>query len=193
MHFRALRCLLPVLLILVSVDLSAFYIRVHGIVTEHFSGDLMKGVQVRLVKDSIERETVITEGNGKYELFLERGYDYLIWFHREDLVTKHVRIDARAIPLFPDVPFYDMDVQMSMFKWIDKFDFSIFESPVGRAEYKHSVRNLNWDIDYTERMRPEISKVMVLYQRDLAARDKLAARAGTTANLRKKKRKMVQF
>jgi len=193
MQFRAVRYLLPGLFLLAAVDLSAFYIQVHGIVTEHFSGDLMKGVQVRLVKDSIERETVITETNGKYELYLERGYDYLIWFHREDLVTKHVRIDAREIPLFPDVPFYDMDVQMSMFRWIDKFDFSAFDLPVGKAEYKHSVRNLNWDVGYTERIRPELARVMIHYEREVGARNKLAARAGTTANIRKKKRKTVQF
>ncbi|MEO8591674.1 MAG: hypothetical protein ABI432_19990 [Flavobacteriales bacterium] len=193
MHGRALRFLLPALIGLASTDLSAFYIHVHGLVTEHFSGDMMKGVQVRLVKDSIERETVITESNGKYELYLERGYDYLIWFHRDDLVTKHVRIDARAIPLFPDVPFYDMDVQMSMFTWIDHYDFSVFNMPVGKAEYKHSVRNLNWDVDYTERIRPELARVMVHYEREIAERAKLAARAGTTVNIRKKKRKTVQF
>ncbi|MCB0764677.1 MAG: hypothetical protein KDB84_08235, partial [Flavobacteriales bacterium] len=108
MAIRSQRILLLVgALFVLSSASQAFYIRLHGLVTEHFSGDGMKGVQVRLVKDSVERETVITGSNGKYEIFLERGYDYLVWFHREDLVTKHVRIDARDIPLFPDVPFYD--------------------------------------------------------------------------------------
>ena len=83
---------------------SAFHIHLHGLVTEYFTGDQMKGVQVRLVKDSIERETVITSGNGRYELYLERGYDYVVWFHRSDMVTKHVRIDAREIPLFRMCP-----------------------------------------------------------------------------------------
>lgn len=82
---------------------NAFYIHLHGIVTEYFTGDAMR-VQIRLVKDSVDRETVFTVGNGKYELFLERGYDYQVWFYRSDMVTKHVRIDART-PLFPDVPF----------------------------------------------------------------------------------------
>jgi len=93
---------------------SAFHIRLYGLVTEHFTGDPMKGVQIRLVKDSIERETLVTVWNGKYELFLERGYEYQIWFHRTDLVTKHVLIDARDIQLFPDVPFYEMDLQMTL-------------------------------------------------------------------------------
>lgn len=175
-----------------AVDVSAFYIRVHGLVTEYFSGEAMKGVQIRLVKDSIDRETVITDGSGEYELFLERGYDYLIWFHRQDLVTKYVHIDARQVPLFPDVPFYDMDVQMTMFTWIEGFDFATFEVPVGRAEYKHSVRNLNWDIDYTERLRPEIARVMSHYERAIGDLTRKAAIEGTTTR-KKNRRKRVYF
>lgn len=47
---------------------QAFHIHLYGVVTEHFSGEALKGIQVRLVKDSIERETVVTAWNGKYEL-----------------------------------------------------------------------------------------------------------------------------
>ena len=134
----------------------------------------------------------ITDGRGGYEMYLERGYDYLVWFHRQDLVTKHVHIDAREIPLFPDVPFYDMDVQMTMFTWINGFDFTVFDMPVGRAQYKHSVRNLNWDIEYTDKMRPEVARVMVLYERAIGDRNRAASIAGTTAK-RKGKRKRVYF
>jgi hypothetical protein len=63
------------------------------------------------------------------------------------------------------VPFYDMDVQMTLFRWVDGVDLSIFEQPVGLAEYVHSVRKLTWDIDYTEALRPQVAKVMDLYER----------------------------
>jgi hypothetical protein len=171
--------------------LQAFHIRLHGVVTEHFTGDGMKGVQVRMVKDSIERETIITSGNGQYELFLERGYDYVIWFHRKDMVTKHVRIDARDIPLFPDVPFYDMDLQITLFEWIPGFDFATLDAPIGMAAYKRSVRNLNWDMAYTDAMRPQVQRMMVLYERELIARTKPQAKAGSTTSTRK--RREVEF
>ncbi len=169
----------------------AFYIHLHGIVTEHFSGDAMKGVQIRLVKDSIDRETIITTGSGKYELYLERGYNYQVWFHRTDLVTKHVAIDAREIPLFPDVPFYDMDLQMTLFTWLDGFAFDIFDAPVGKAEYKHSVRNLNWDIAYTKELQPRIERVMVHYEREVDARAR--KQALTAATTKRHRRKRVDF
>jgi hypothetical protein len=171
---------------------SAFHIRLYGLVTEHFTGDPMKGVQIRLVKDSIERETIVTVWNGKYELFLERGYEYQVWFHRKDMVTKHVLIDAREIPLFPDVPFFEMDLQMTMFEWVDGFDFAVFDEPVALAVHKHSVRNLHWNTDHTQARHREIAKVMVHYERHLAARNK-AAKAASGKVEPPKKRKTVDF
>lgn len=170
----------------------AFHIHLYGIVTEQFSGDVMKGVQVRLVKDSIERETVVTAWNGKYELYLERGYDYQVWFSRNDMVTKYVRIDAREIPLYPDVPFFEMDLQMTAFAWVDNFDFSAFDQPVALAEYKHSVRNLNWSTDYTNTRRTVLARVMIQYERHLAAERK-AAKAKSRKGATPPKRKPVDF
>lgn len=167
---------------------DAFHIRLHGLVTEYFSGHGMKSVQVRLVKDSVERETVFTNGKGEYEMFLERGYDYQVWYYREDLVPKFIRIDARDIPLFPDVPFYDMDVQMTLFALIAGFDFSTFDEPVALAAYKHSVRNLNWDITYTEARQAAIGRVMVLYERAVADLKKQAMLDKRAKQRKKRKR-----
>jgi hypothetical protein len=174
-----------------ATPVSAFHIHLHGVVTQHFTGDALKGVQVRLVKDSIERETVVTAWNGKYELYLERGYEYQVWFHRKDMVTKYVRIDAREIPLFPDVPFYEMDLQMTLFEWVDGFDFTVFNEPVALAQYKHSVRNLYWTTDYTQRRRTELQRLMIQYERHLVAQQKAAK--GTMPARGGRKRKVVPF
>lgn len=178
-------------LLLCASQAAAFHIRLHGLVTEYFSGDGMKGVQVRLVKDSVERETVFTNGKGAYEIFLERGYEYQVWYYREDLVPKFIRIDARGIPLFPDVPFYEMDVQMTLFALIAGFDFSIFDEAVALASYKHSVRNLSWDIDWTEARQQAIARVMVLYERAIADLRKQAMAEQRKGQ--RKKRKRVYF
>lgn len=178
-------------LLLCATQAAAFHIRLHGLVTEYFSGDGMKGVQVRLVKDSVERETVFTNGKGAYEIFLERGYEYQVWYYREDLVPKFIRIDARGIPLFPDVPYYEMDVQMTLFALIADFDFSIFDEPVALASYKHSVRNLSWDIDWTEARQQAIARVMVLYERAIADLRKQAMAEQRKGQ--RKKRKRVYF
>lgn len=184
---RGMRCGLVVLSFCIPMLVSAFYIHLHGVVTEYFTGDAMKGVQIRVVKDSIDRETIFTPGSGKYEVYLERGYNYEIWFHRSDLVTKYVRIDAREVPLFPDVPFYDMDLQMTLFTWLEGYDFSLFLDPVGLAQYKHSVRNLNWDIEYTSSIRRLIDRFMVHYEREMAERSR------SQAHQERRRRRTVKF
>lgn len=160
-----MRSFLLSLAALTACPSHAFYIRMHGIVTEYFSGEPIKGAQVRMVKDGIERETQLTKRDGQYEFILDRGYTYLIWFYKDGWVTKHVKIDATGVPPIPDVPFHELDVQVSLFTWVDGVDLTIFEQPLGLAEYVQSVRKTTWDVEYTEALRPKVERVMIEYQR----------------------------
>ena len=159
--------LLVVLLTCVSVHAQRdrFYIRLYGLVTEYFTGNPEKGVLVRVLRDSIPLDETVTKSNGTYEFLLDRGAIYTVWFSRQDLVTKHVRIDAREIPVFPDVPYYEMDVQMTMIQWVEGGDYQVFDMPLGEALYKQSVRNLSWNVEYTERIRPQVAEAMDAYEK----------------------------
>jgi len=142
-----------------------FYVKLHGVITDHFSGDPMKGSKVRLLKAGKTEAEVVTKGDGKYTFELERGWRYAVWYSRPGCVTKHINIDTEEIPAYPDVPFYEMDVQIALFEWIEGFDFTVFEQPLGEAAYKKSVRNVSWDIEYTERMRPRLTSAMDEYEK----------------------------
>ena len=184
---------LMLLTLLSSGNARAFYIQLHGQVTDYFSGDGLKDMQVRLVKDSIDRETVVTGRKGEYELILERGYEYVVWFSGQGRVTKHVRIDTREVPPIPDVPFYDMDLQMTMFLWIDGVDFSILNGPVAEARYRHSIRNLTWDTEHTEQVRRELSKVMAEYEHAYHKHKGVKGTSSTAGSTDRRKRKRVDF
>ena len=142
-----------------------FSIKLSGVVTELFSGDPMRSVLVRVVKADITESEMTTKGNGRYALQLDRGWKYTVWFSRKGMVTKHVVIDTRDIPPYPDVPFYEMDLQMTLFPWIANLDLSAFEDPLGEAAYKASIRNMSWDTPYTEQVRPLLSGVMEEYEK----------------------------
>lgn len=142
-----------------------FSVKLYGIVTDHFTGAPVKGVLVRLLKAGATEAQCITRSDGRYEFLLDRGWRYAVWYSKKDLVTKHVSVDTEAIPPYPDVPFYEMDLQMTLFPWIADFDFGIFERPIGEAAYKESVRNMSWDIAYTEKLRPVLSRVMEEYEK----------------------------
>ncbi len=148
-----------------EVHAQRFNVKLSGQVTELFSGDPVKGTLVRLLKAGQEDQQKVTRGDGRYALILERGWKYEVWFSKKNMVTKHVVIDTREIPPYPDVPFYDMDLQMTLFPWVADLDLSPFEEALGSAEYKASVRNMSWDMPYTEQMRPVFSKVMDEYEK----------------------------
>jgi hypothetical protein len=190
-----MRLLFLSLLLLVSAwslpgNAFAFHIHVYGVVTDHFTGEPLRGVQVRMVKDSIEREVYSTRWNGRYEFHLDRGYAYELHFEAEGLVRKFVTIDAREVPLFPDVPFYEMVLHITLFEAIPDVDLSTFDKPVGMAEYKHSVRNLHWNVEHAQARRAELWRVMMNYERALDRRDRVARAEAMKA---RRKRRLVIF
>ena len=144
---------------------TRFYVKLGGVVTDHYSGDPIKGAMVRLLKAGKTEAEVLTRGDGRYSFELDKGWRYAVWYSDEGCVTKHINIDTEEVPPYPDVPFYEMDVQMTLFEWIEDFDFAVFEQPLGEAAYKHSVRNVSWDMDYTERMRQRLSETMDEYEK----------------------------
>lgn len=128
---------------------QTFFINLHGLVTEHESGLPLKNVLIHIVS-SDQTVALLTKKDGMYIAHLKRGINYHVFFSKKGMVTKHVNIDARGVPECPDVPFYDMDLQMTLFEHIEGVNFSFFEKPVARAEYKHSTRALNWENEYTK-------------------------------------------
>jgi hypothetical protein len=158
--------MLALLLVLaVAAPAQRFEVRLSGKVTDHFTGDPLKGVKVRLLKAGKQEGECLSRGDGSYAFNLERGWRYAVWFSKDGLVTKHINIDTEEVPAYPDVPFYEMDVQMTMFTWLPEFDFSLFEMALGEASYVQSVRTMSWDIAYTERMRPMLARVMDEYEK----------------------------
>ncbi len=142
-----------------------FSVNLSGQVTDFFSGDPVRSSLVRVIKAGQDDQQQITRGDGRYKFELERGWKYEVWFSKKNMVTKHVVIDTREIPPYPDVPFYEMDLQMTLFPWLADIDLTAFENALGMAAFKPSVRNMSWDMPYTTEMRPVFSKVMDEYEK----------------------------
>ncbi|HMU13118.1 MAG: hypothetical protein JST41_06910 [Bacteroidetes bacterium] len=164
-RIRPLLVLLCICVIAATADAQRFYVKLGGKVTDHFTGDPMKGVLVRLLKAGKQEAEKITRADGSYEFTLDRGWRYSVWYSKQDRITKHIDVNTEGIPAYPDVPFYEMDVQMTMVEWINDFDFAIFDQALGEASFKQSVRNMSWDLDYTEKMRPTLAKTMDEYEK----------------------------
>jgi hypothetical protein len=142
-----------------------FFVQFHGVVTDVYGGAPLTDVlvEVDLIDGSKHFGNVITKRNGEYQFELDRGYHYSVRYSKTGYVAKLLELDMTLIPDTPDVPFYDMDVQMVLFETIPDVDVSLFTSPVGRAEYKETVRTMSWENAYSDSMKVLMAKVMKEY------------------------------
>jgi hypothetical protein len=135
--------------ICLSASAQRFSIGLHGEVTDYFSGEPLKGAKVAVYGQGWS-DSLLTRADGIYAFELQEGQFYRLEASRPDRVHKVISIDADSVPSYPDVPFYDMDIQITLFEPIPGFDFGLFDHPIGLAEYKHSIRNMSFDNEYTE-------------------------------------------
>lgn len=157
--------LLIVLLFPLLLSGQWFFVQFRGVVTDMFDGTPMSDVlvEVDLADDSQHLRNIITKKNGEYQFELDRGYHYSVRYSKTGYVAKTLELDMTLIPDTPDVPFYDMDVQMALFESIPDIDLSFFTSPIGRAEYKESVRTMSWENEFSDAKRIEMAKIMREY------------------------------
>lgn len=104
-RIRPLLVLLCICVIAATADAQRFYVKLGGKVTDHFTGDPMKGVLVRLLKAGKQEAEKITRADGSYEFTLDRGWRYSVWYSKQDRITKHIDVNTEGIPAYPDVPF----------------------------------------------------------------------------------------
>ncbi len=153
------------LILLVPMISSAFYIELYGQVVEHFSSDPMKDVYVRVYADGAQKFFKRTKANGKFKFRIERETLYTIEFVREHMITKKLQVDTRNIPAVPDAPFFEMELEMDLFPYVEDVDYSVFKEPLGLAEYDVSLKNMSWNTSYRKKHAAMYAKFWWHYER----------------------------
>lgn len=144
-----------------------YVMTVQGVVSGELSGEPLKGVKVRVLRDGELSNLIITRGNGRFELELERNCSYRVEFTRDDLVDKHVLIDTHGAPPLLDVPSLTMLIDITLFTPVPTLDAAVFREPLGKAYYKHSSRNIVWDEVYEQEISMPVRKFMAEYFREV--------------------------
>lgn len=144
-----------------------YTITVSGTITGEMTGDPLKGVKVRVLRDGELSNLIITKGNGRFKIELERNFFYAFEFTRDDLVDKHVTIDTHGAPPLLDVPSLTMIIDISLFTPVPGMDTQLFQEPMGKAAYKHSSRNIMWDLQYEQEIATSVRKFMAEYYKEV--------------------------
>jgi hypothetical protein len=144
---------------------NCFYIELYGTVVEHFSGDPMKGVQVRVLVDGAQVFFKETKGNGKFKFVIDRETEYLVEFAKEYFVTKRVALNTKGIPPMSDIPFFEIELEMDLFPFVEGVDYSVLDEPMGMATYDDRIRNMRWDNKYKKRQAALYNKFWYQYEK----------------------------
>ena len=163
MYARAMIFIIT-LLVTTLCQAQPFHIKFHGVTTEFHTGKSVKNTLI-LVEWDEGAESFVTKKNGLYNFILQKGPYYHISYVKKGYVTKVMEMDATKIPEEPDVPFFDVNLQITMVPIIDTVDMSTFDEPIGRLEYKESVRTLNWDNSFSKERKEDVAKTMKEYHK----------------------------
>lgn len=156
---------LSIVMVLLPVLCSAFYIELYGTVREYFSADPMKDAEVRVYSDGSQVFFKKTKANGKFKFRIERERDYLIEFSGKNMVTKRVAINTQGIPAMSDIPFFEIELEMDLFPFVEGVDYSVMEQPLGRASYDDRIKNIRWDNKYKKRQAALYNRFWYEYEK----------------------------
>ncbi|MFZ1686759.1 MAG: carboxypeptidase-like regulatory domain-containing protein [Flavobacteriales bacterium] len=144
-----------------------YIITVTGTVLGELDGDPVKGATVLVNSDGVAENVLTPKRNGRYTFELQRGKAYELTYTAPGQVSKRVVIDTHGAPPLLDVPSITMTVEITLFPPVEGMDTKLFQEPLGRASYKHSVRNIVWDKTYGEAKRAELRRYMAGYDKEL--------------------------
>ena len=154
---------------LASTSAEAFNLKVHGVVTDYLTGELVTNGLVRVYKDGVKEHAEQTGLLGQYAYTLANNALYVLRFSAPGCQTKCFTIDTHGLAWEGENKVKDLFVEMTLFQRISDMDLSFFDLPMGQARFEPATGFISWDTDYDLRIRNEVQSIMSEYQRRMTA------------------------
>lgn len=141
--------------ILIHQDTSLY---VYGTINAFETGDSLPGAGIvirRLPGDNVLRSIHANE-RGEYAFYLGRNDRFRVTYTYMDRVAKHVEIDAASVPDSSWHGGMAMEVTIALLQPFKGSDDPLFDKAIGRSRYDPKANLLEWDLEYTERMREKV-------------------------------------
>ena len=150
-------------------EAQAYNLRIHGVVTEYLSGELVTDALVRVYKDGVKQQAEETGLMGRYSFTLDNNAKYVLRFSAPGHQTKCFTIDTHGLEWDGENRTRELFVEMTMFTKLSDMDLSFFDLPMGPASFEPATGLVSWDTDYDQRIRSEVQSLMIDYERRMTA------------------------
>lgn len=152
-----------------ALPASAYNLKVHGVVTEYLTGDVITNAVVRVYKDGVKQHTQETGSFGRYGITLDNNAKYILRFSAPGHQTKCFSVDTHGLEWKGENGTKDVFVEMTLFTRIADMDLSYFDLPMGMARFEPLTGLLSWDQEYDARIRSEVAAIMAEYERRMTS------------------------
>lgn len=155
-YSNLLRALLVGVLFVVcgnSATAQTEILHVYGTIKDEKTMKKMEGVRVTVKQNGQEYDAITTTSNGKYEFKVPLGYAYILTFAAESYVAKKIDINTKGVPAEDMVGGFQLNMDLSLFAYIEGFDTSILDQPIGKAAFDPIRNSVDFDFDYTSRIK----------------------------------------
>ncbi len=139
-------------------------IHIYGTVKEVETNHKMESVIVQVTQDGKSFDSYTTSGSSKFEFDLPLGHLYNIKFSKDGYIGKKIEINTKYIPEEDQEGGFKLDLDMSLFEYIEGFDESILEEPIGIAAYDAGRNSIEFDFDYTRQIMNKVEAEKIRLQ-----------------------------
>ncbi len=154
-----------IFLFLGIISWSQEVIHIYGAVKEMETSHKLESVLIQVTQDGKTFESYTTSGSSKYELDLPLGHLYEINFSKTDYVGKKIQINTKYIPEEDQEGGFKLELDMSLFVYIDGFNESILDEPIGIAAYEAERNSIEFDFDYTRQIMNKVDAENIRLQK----------------------------
>lgn len=124
------------------------------------SGARLSGAVVTLYRDGVELNKVTTGNNGRFDLYLDFGYEFIVEISKASYVTKRLYFNTGNVPEDEQMWGYEYGgFLVDMIKRMDGVDYSILDQPIGKVYYEANVENFVNDRVYTKEIKAEVDRL----------------------------------
>ncbi len=166
-------------------EAQAYNLRIHGVVTEYLSGELVTDALVRVYKDGVKQQAEETGLLGRYGFTLDNNAKYVLRFSAPGHQTKCFTIDTHGLEWDGESKTKELFVEMTMFTRLSDMDLSFFDLPMGQASFEPATGLVSWDTDYDQRIRSEVQSLMIDYERRMNTMADATSSAAHKGSLRR--------
>jgi len=136
---------------------------ISGIVSEYFSEDILSGISVKVTSNGQYYNNVITDGKGKYEVYLDFEKEYEVLYEKAGFVPKKILVSTKGVPPEKRQKLADLFVEMTIFKKEPDLNVDFLSQPIGKAKYNSQTNEIDWDMGYTGPISQKLNNILTNY------------------------------